>query len=133
MVPFERDRLRSSSEASRTSATALALSLYRSTHQGNLPAGDLKGVTPAYLPNGVPADPLSTSGEKLVYVADPTRPRVYSVGEDGIDDGGWPAQPYASRPEELRLTDWVVDLTRQPRHPASSFSTPAGPRRSPVY
>jgi hypothetical protein len=112
----------------RTTATALALSLFRATHAGNLPAADLKGIVPAYLPTGMPGDPLSTSGEKLVYVADPMRPRVYSVGEDGIDDGGWPAEPFASRPEDLRLTDWVVDLNRQPRHPP-----PTTPRRAPVY
>jgi hypothetical protein len=98
----------------RTTATALALALYRAEH-GRLPAGgQLSALVPAYLP-GVPGDPLSTVGDSLIFLPDAERPRVYSVGEDGIDDGGSPADPYATRAEDMRLTDWVIDLSRQPR------------------
>jgi hypothetical protein len=105
----------------RTAGLALALRLY-SVEQGRWPTGDMSEMVPRYLPQ-VPGDPLSTAGEPLIFLPDPRRPRVYSVGEDGIDDGGWPPDPYASRPEDLRMTDWVVDLARQPR------VTPPLPRR----
>jgi hypothetical protein len=104
----------------RTAALALAVSLYRARHDGQLPTADLSALVPDYLPK-IPGDPLSTSGESIVYVPGEGRPRVYSVGEDGIDDGGWPPEPYVTRAEELRMTDWVLDLTRQPR-----LSVPTG-------
>ena len=68
---------------------------------------------PRYLAK-MPADPLASSGERLVYLPDPKRPRVYSVGDDGIDDGGVAPPSNTSRPEDYRSTDWVVDLQRQP-------------------
>jgi hypothetical protein len=97
----------------RTAALALALRLYQA-ERGDWPAAELSALVPDYVAH-VPTDPLSSSGEPLIFVPDEHRPRVYSVGEDGIDDGGWPPDPYASRPEDLRMTDWVVDLVRQPR------------------
>jgi hypothetical protein len=43
---------------------------------------------PAYLP-AVPKDPFAAGGKPLRYSAsDPAVPSVYSVGEDGVDDGG---------------------------------------------
>jgi hypothetical protein len=112
----------------RTAALALALCLYRADHGGeHLASSDLRVLVPQYLPD-VPGDPLSTCGEPLVYVPDRQRPRVYSVGEDGIDDGGWPAELGASRAEELRMTDWVVDLVRQPR-----VEPPPNVQRNPAF
>jgi hypothetical protein len=98
----------------RTAAAALAVALYHA-EQGHWPANGLASLVPAYLP-AVPRDPLSTCGNPLIFIADSERPRVYSVGDDGIDDGGWPGDPNTSpRREDVRLTDWVIDLLRQPR------------------
>jgi hypothetical protein len=98
----------------RIAAAALAVALYHAEH-GRWPERGLAELVPAYLP-ALPGDPLSTCGHPVIFIADPDRPRVYSVGDDGIDDGGWPGEPYTgSRREDVRLTDWVVDLLRQPR------------------
>jgi hypothetical protein len=98
----------------RTTAAAVAIALYRAEHGGRLPAKGLPDLVPAYLP-AVPSDPLSISGDPLVFIPDADRPRVYSVGEDGIDDGGSPPEPFTLRTEDLRIADWVIDLVRQPR------------------
>jgi hypothetical protein len=119
----------------RAAALALAICLYRADHEGKLPPAGLAGVAPHYIP-AIPLDPLATAGELIAFSPDEGRPRVYSVGEDGIDDGGWPADSYATRPEELRMTDYVIDLKRQARPippPAATapqdFSTRDFPRR----
>jgi hypothetical protein len=106
----------------RTTAVALAIAQYHSEH-GTWPPADLGPMIPKFMPK-MPADPLSAIGERLIYLTDERRPRVYSVGEDGIDDGGAPAPAVISRPEDFRSTDWVVDLVRQPRR-----SFPAWPGR----
>lgn len=99
----------------RASGVALAVVLYRAEHEGHWPSSDLKkALVPEYL-SAVPADPLATSGESIVFVPSEKRPRVYSVGDDGIDDGGFPPDPFAASMEELRMTDFVIDLSRQPR------------------
>jgi hypothetical protein len=97
----------------RTTAVALAIAQYHAEH-GSWPPADMAPMYPKYLAK-MPADPLSSAGERIVYQTDRDRPRVYSVGEDGIDDGGQPAPNIISRPEDFRSTDWVVDLVRQPR------------------
>jgi hypothetical protein len=97
----------------KTSALALAVQLYRAEHNA-WPAANLMGLVPQYL-SAIPLDPLSTTADRLVYIPDAKRPRVYSVGEDGIDDGGWPPEPFATRAEDMRLSDYVVDLKPQPR------------------
>jgi hypothetical protein len=97
----------------RATAVALAVALYHADH-GAWPPADLAPLFPQYLAK-MPADPLASAGERLVYLPDPQRPRVYSVGDDGIDDGGTPAPNVVSRPEDYRSTDWVVDFVRQPR------------------
>jgi hypothetical protein len=99
----------------RATGVALAVVLYRAEHEGHWPSADLqKALVPEYLA-AVPADPLATSGESIVFVPSEKRPRVYSVGDDGIDDGGFPPDPFAASMEELRMTDFVIDLSRQPR------------------
>lgn len=98
----------------RAAALALAICLYRADHEGKFPPVGLGGVAPQYIP-AIPIDPLSTAGDALGYALDDSRPRVYSVGEDGIDDGGWPADTNATQSSERRMTDYVIDLKRQPR------------------
>lgn len=103
----------------RTTTLALAVCLYRAEH-GQWPPADLAPLVPAYLPQ-IPADPFSTLGEPLIYVPDPQRPRIYSVGEDGIDDGGMPPDRFIARSDDSRSTDWVVDLVPQPRAERGDF------------
>ncbi len=98
----------------RVTALALAVSLYRVEH-GRWPEGNLASLVPQYLPS-VSEDPFSALADPLVYIPDAARPRVYTIGADGIDDGGGsPADPFAFRLDERRPADWVVDLVRQPR------------------
>jgi hypothetical protein len=97
----------------RLAATALAIMLYRGDHGGSFPK-TLAELVPKYLPT-VPSDPLSNPGATIGYVADPERPRVYSVGENGIDDGGTAPDEHKSKAENDRTTDLVTDLLLQPR------------------
>jgi hypothetical protein len=98
-------------------ATALAITLYRADHDGAFPT-KLDELVPKYLP-AVPADPLATADSRVRYIADEGRPRLYSVGEDGADDGGVPRDPDAALDGVLNLkpraADIVIDLLPQPR------------------
>ena len=69
----------------RLAAAALAVRWYAVEHDGRLPAS-LEELVPRYLP-AVPLDPMA-KGRPLGYSPDPARPMVYSVGENGIDNGG---------------------------------------------
>lgn len=68
----------------RMAATALAIRLYELDH-GQRPR-TLETLVPAFLP-AVPADPMSSNG-LIQYLPDADMPRLYSVGENGVDDGG---------------------------------------------
>jgi hypothetical protein len=72
----------------------LALRCHRS-EKGHGPA-QLEQLIPAYL-SRVPLDPFS--GRGLIYRASGTNWLLYSVGPDGVDDGGKPAN--ASRKGDL--------------------------------
>ena len=79
--------------ARRLAAAAVAVRLYRVDHDGKLPP-TLADLVPAYLP-AVPADPMRPDGGPIGYAptyappgGGPPSPRVYSVGRDGVDDGG---------------------------------------------
>ncbi len=61
----------------------IALRCYES-EQGRVPAG-LEQLVPQYLPR-VPLDPFN--GRPVIYRPQGTNWLVYSVGEDGVDDGG---------------------------------------------
>ena len=74
-----------SSADRRMTAVALAIACYRAEHGGKFPA-TLDELIPAELAS-IPADPMSAAG-KIKYVAATTQPIVYSIGEDGIDNGG---------------------------------------------
>lgn len=67
-------------------AAELALRCYRSEH-GNVPAR-LDDLVTNYL-SKVPEDPFT--GQPLIYKPQGTYGLLYSVGPDGVDDGGRPA------------------------------------------
>ena len=76
------------------------------------PPAALEELVPRYLP-AVPDDALAEAGH-IHYLADAADPRVYSVGEDGVDDGGSDAvNPKGARRNQPR--DLVVHLTSRPR------------------
>ena len=70
----------------RLTAVALALRLYAAEHDGRYPQS-LEELVPKYLP-AVPMDPFASGDKPLGYsAADPAAPLIYSVGENGNDDG----------------------------------------------
>ena len=69
----------------RLAATALAIRLYEIDH-GHRPAA-LADLLPEYLP-GAPVDPFAPNGEWLHYLPNDEHPRLYSIGKNGVDDGG---------------------------------------------
>jgi hypothetical protein len=71
----------------RMAAIFLATYLWRADHPGQWPIS-LSELVPKYLP-AVPNDPFSSPGAEIVYKPNaPAGPIIYSVGEDGVDDGG---------------------------------------------
>jgi hypothetical protein len=92
----------------RLAVVALAVRLYAADHNESLPAS-LDDLVPMYL-SAVPIDPMS--GSRLKYKSDP--PRLYSVGADGVDDGGVPVDPDGDR-FHREHGDIVVYLVTQPR------------------
>ncbi|MBI1826771.1 MAG: hypothetical protein HYR83_10360 [Planctomycetes bacterium] len=66
-------------------ATALAIRLYQLDHDGQRPRG-LVELVPDYLPS-MPIDPFA-DGKPLGYRPDTEPPYLYTVFEDGIDQGG---------------------------------------------
>jgi hypothetical protein len=69
----------------RMAATAIAMRLFELDH-GRLPT-DVRELAPQYLPT-VPVDPFSPVGDPIRLVVDDQRVMLYSVGNDGVDDGG---------------------------------------------
>jgi hypothetical protein len=99
--------------ARRLAAVALAMRLYASEHDGKLPV-KLEELVPRYLP--VVPDDLMASGKKLGYAADDHRPRIYSVGGNGTDEGGSDAALKKTfGGGRWMQADAIVDLTRRPR------------------
>jgi hypothetical protein len=98
----------------RLAAVALAAGWYAAEHGGRL-AATLGELVPKYLP-AIPMDPMSAGGAvPLRYRGAGENPVVYSVGTDGVDDGG-----EGLRVEELfdrwRGRDAVMHLRRQARY-----------------
>lgn len=103
----------------RLAAIALAVRWYACEHGGKLPSS-LQLLVPRYLPR-VPADPMADGSPELRYLPLGDRPIIYSVGRDGVNDGGSmviPA-PRHSRPDHetspWERRDVVVPLYRRPR------------------
>ncbi len=92
----------------RMAAAALAIRLYELDH-GRRPA-QLADLVPDYLP-AVPVDPLAADGREIAYHPDAEPPVLYSVGENGTDDGGKPAET----PEHLGR-DQLFYLNGDPPH-----------------
>jgi hypothetical protein len=93
----------------RLAATALAVRWASVDAVGKLPAR-LADLSPRYLP-AVPKDPMGVD-RVLGYKPDGARPVLYSVGEDGEDDGG-SEKPAPIRSDQGRwgTRDAVVPLT----------------------
>jgi hypothetical protein len=95
----------------RLAAVGLAVRVWKLGHDGRLPP-TLAALVPAYLAAG-PADPMS--GRLLLYRSTGPNPIVYSVGQNGRDDGG--IETDYSRPlsQQGGTDDIVVRLARQSR------------------
>jgi hypothetical protein len=103
----------------RLAATVLAIRWYQLDHNGQRPA-KLEDLVPKYLP-AVPKDSLLRD-KPLGYLPDSPRPRLYSAGENNLDDNGsddfihpYPDGRKAERGDEWRTLDRCVFLDRQPR------------------
>ncbi|MEA2733633.1 MAG: hypothetical protein QOE14_84 [Humisphaera sp.] len=101
--------------ARRAAAIALAARRYALDHDGKLPA-KLDDLAPNYLPS-VPLDPFAAPPQPLKCINDPDKPIIYSVGEDGLDDGGseMPAKKKTPNPGRWDKLDAVFPLKLQPR------------------
>ncbi|MCH8242837.1 MAG: hypothetical protein IH897_09530 [Planctomycetes bacterium] len=69
----------------RMAALSLAIRLYE-VEYGRRPDA-LDRLVPAFV-ESIPIDPFSPTGERLQYVRDEQRNIIYSVGFNGLDDGG---------------------------------------------
>ena len=78
----------------RAAAIQLAIRLFRMDHGGEYPRS-LHDLVPEYLPS-VPLDPMAADDRPMGYRPDLAPPIVYSVGENGKDDGGM-GKPGADR------------------------------------
>ena len=105
-------------------AVALAARWYALDHDGKLP-DRLEDLVPKYLPK-VPVDPMARGGIPLAYIPGEDA-IVYSVGENGRDDGGTEVPPSASMRERRDKSDEVVHLKRHPRPPKPVEPTPDAP------
>ena len=86
----------------RLAATALAVRLFELDH-GVRPT-ELGDLVPDYLPT-VPTDPFDPQTAALRYAPDRLPPAVYSVGENGRDDGGDSGRPNTVAGDEVFMLD----------------------------
>jgi hypothetical protein len=104
--------------AQHLAATVLAIRLYAADHDGRIPT-DLEELVPDYLTD-LPTDPMAVGGRRLGFIPASARPTLYSVGDDGIDNGG-DGRPIHERPYvnssnfDWQTQDLIVHLSRQPR------------------
>lgn len=107
----------------RSTAVALAIRLYRLDHNDAFPP-TLDALVPAYLPS-IPVDPFD--GKPLRY--DPQRKRVWTVGDDLQDDGGFDRTDLdfsVEQPRGIRRTDHVVFLDPESNSPESIWRRDRG-------
>ena len=90
-----------------TAAVALAIRLYRVEHGDTWPR-TINELVPRYL-NQLPVDPMSDDGKPLLYHPDSSPPVIYSVGENGVDDGGNAED--INQSAFASPSDWVFELT----------------------
>jgi hypothetical protein len=102
----------------RLAAAALAVRCYAADH-GRLPQ-KLDELVPQYLPS-VPLDPFAAGGKPLRYVAAPV-PLVYSVGDNGTDEGG----------SDQRVNPKRQVMSRWDTQDAVFFAAPKPPPAPPV-
>jgi hypothetical protein len=104
----------------RAAAVELALRLYRADHGGALPK-KLSQLVPDYLPV-LPADPMAAGGRTFGYHPGAQPPVIYSVGFDGIDDGGTSLADESRGQYRWKMADAVFPLASLPAatQPAST-------------
>jgi hypothetical protein len=108
----------------RLAATALAIRLYE-IDRGHRPHS-LDELVPGYLP-AIPTDPFCPDRTPIGYRPDADPPVLYSVGTDGVDDGGEFAVTNSGN-VDLNSKDWVffLDGDRPRPLPPSLATQPAG-------
>ena len=104
----------------RIAAVIVAVQLYRAEHGNRYPVS-LAQLVPDYLP-AVPIDPMAGDGRPLGYHPDTKPAVVYSVGVNGIDDGGTSLAPASGTSSPWQMPDAVFPLESQPA-PASQPSS----------
>lgn len=88
----------------RTALVALAIERFRLANNGKLPS-ELPSLIPAYLEK-VPIDPFD--GQPLRYKRTDKGYMVYSIGPDGVDDGGIEG-PAGPKPKALWDVTFIVE------------------------
>lgn len=96
----------------RAAAVALALERFRRRH-GRWP-DSLRALTPEFL-DKVPADPFD--GKPLRYRVSNSGVVVYSIGENGLDDGGLFSRDQPHRSPDVGFQLWNPEQRRQPPAP----------------
>ena len=106
--------------ARRGAAIALAIRLYALDHDHQLPPR-LQDLVPTYLP-ALPADPFRADGKTFTYHPELTPPRLYSVGVNGVDDGGvgQSARFFQDMTASNKSIDLVIPITRATTQPSAS-------------
>lgn len=104
----------------RAAAIEFALTLYRADHGGRLPE-KLSQLVPSYLP-GLPSDPMAADGRTFGYHPAAQPPVIYSIGFDGVDDGGTSVADESKSQFRWRMADAVYPLAPFPpaTQPAST-------------
>lgn len=109
----------------RAAAIALAIRLYESDHDDK-PPQTLAELVPNYLP-AIPDDPFAPAPRPLQYRPNREPPVIYSVGENGIDDGGVLTGAKGFPDVDWGAPDYVVPLRPSKSAPASPPATRANP------
>lgn len=96
-------------------AIMLALRLYEIDHRGARPES-LSQLAGEYLPT-IPRDPFDASDGPVRYLPRHDPPLLYSVGEDGKDNGGVGLMLTRTKPESylIEVKDILYPLVPQPR------------------
>ena len=111
----------------RMAAIALAIRLYQIDHADARPAA-LADLVPAYL-KALPADPFRADGTSFGYDGTGPNARLWTVGENGTDDGGGPPGTTKSgRPETVwEAADTAFSLNPVPAPPPTTRPASTGP------